>query len=104
MFLWQDPGAAGKADLEHYKRSVLNGFTVRNEVARENKITYAGPWSSQAEAGNVKVVRGAWNEPFFSEAEGFPDASHDDQIDGCSGAYRQVTGSGLAYLRAITQW
>lgn len=104
VFLWQDPGQAGKTDVDHYKRNVLQGFTTRSEVARENKITYAGPWSSQAEAGNVKLVRGGWNEAFLAEAEPFPEGRHDDQIDGCSGAYGQVKDSGLAALQDMTRW
>jgi predicted phage terminase large subunit-like protein len=104
VFLWQDPGSAGKADLDHYKRNVLNGFRVRSEVAREDKTVYAGQWSSQVEAGNVKLVRGPWNEAFLFEAEAFPSKRvHDDQIDGCSGAYRTLTQSDLDYLRAMAK-
>ena len=99
------PGGDGKAMVDHYKRNVLQGFTVKSEPAREDKVEYAGPWSSQAEAENVKVVRGAWNDAFFSEAEAFPSKDvHDDQIDACSAAYRRVQSGGLASIKALSRW
>lgn len=105
IFLWQDPGGDGLAMVEHYQRRVLNGFRTTKKPSREDKVEYAGPWSSQAEAGNVKVLRGAWNEPFFNEGEAFPTKGvHDDQIDGCSGAYIATTKSGLSSLRNLAKF
>ncbi len=94
----------------HYKYKVLQGYKVKIETAREKKHEYAGHWSSQAEPtsqgerGNVKVVRGPWNEAFFSEAEAFPTKGvHDDQIDACSAAFRRVSDSNLSRLRALAR-
>ncbi len=102
IFLWQDPGGDGKAAIEHWRARVLNGFVTTKEVAKENKEEYAQAWSSQAEAGNVKIVKGAWNDPFTSEAEAFPRPSaKKDQIDACSGAYIATTDSDLAFLRGM---
>jgi phage terminase large subunit-like protein len=56
-----------------------------------DKVTRAGPASSQAEVGNIKVVRGAWNEAFFSELENFPsERGHDDQVDALAGAVNDI--------------
>ena len=46
--------------------------------------------SAQAEAGNVKVVRGPWNEMWFDCLEGFPDATHDDLVDATSRAFNEL--------------
>ena len=45
-----------------------------------------GPFSSQCRAGNVKILRGSWNEELFRVLEGFPDLAHDDEVDACSDA------------------
>lgn len=97
---WQDPGAAGKADAQHFVR-LLNGYTVKTERAAKDKVTYAGPVSSQAEAGNIKVVRGLWNEAFFRIVEGFPDGAHDDDVDALSLAHMLCSNTNLERLRRL---
>src|SRR5262249_4342657 len=51
-----------------------------------DKLTRFGPFSSQCRAGNVKVLRGPWNEDLFRVLVGFPELAHDDEVDACSGA------------------
>jgi phage terminase large subunit-like protein len=36
--------------------------------------------------GNLKILRGLWNEDLCRVLEGFPDLAHDDEVDACSGA------------------
>ncbi len=101
IMIWQDPGAAGKVDVRHTK-SVLIGYRVESEVAREDKITYAGPVSTQVEAGNVDVLRGPWNDEFFAELEGFPDGKFKDIVDALSRAFLGLHKAGvLAYQTAM---
>ena len=85
--LSQDPGQAGKAQVLHLVRS-LAGYYVQHAGETGDKVTRAGPASSQAEAGNIKVVRGQWNDQFFLELENFPEGAHDDQVDALAGAIR----------------
>ncbi|MDP3955027.1 MAG: terminase family protein, partial [bacterium] len=61
IWIPQDPGSGGKEAAEILLRE-LAGFTIRAETVTGNKITRAGPFASQAEAENVKLVRGEWNE------------------------------------------
>jgi predicted phage terminase large subunit-like protein len=77
---WQDPGAAGKADVERY-RMMLAGHIVKVVRAAHDKVTYAKATSSQAEGGNVKLLRGPWNDAYLAEHEAFPDGKHDDIVD-----------------------
>ena len=46
--------------------------------------------SAQAEAGNVKLVRGAWNKAFIEEAAFFPNSDFKDQIDAASRAFHRL--------------
>ena len=87
----QDPGQAGKGQAAYFVRQ-LAGFRVATARESGDKVTRFGPFSSQAQAGNVKVLRGAWNSVFFDALEGFPEASHDDDADACSGGFSMLTG------------
>jgi len=50
--------------------------------------------SAQAEAGNLKIVRGLWNGEFLRVLENFPAGTHDDEVDGLFGAYETIGGRG----------
>jgi len=82
----QDPGQAGKAQAAYYVKA-LAGYTVRTAVETGSKEVRAEPVAAQAEAGNVKLVKGHWNKDFIDEAAFFPFGAHDDQVDGMSGAF-----------------
>ena len=90
--LEQDPGQAGKAEVQVHVRN-LAGFNVAVNTVREAKGTRVKPLSAQAEAGNVKLARGAWNEPFIREGENFDgtDKCVSDQVDAASGAFHLLT-------------
>jgi phage terminase large subunit-like protein len=66
----QDPGAAGKADAET-KVKLLKGYSVVVKPISGDKATRARPASAQSEAGNVKLLRGPWNEQFLNEVCAF---------------------------------
>jgi len=101
--IFQDPGSAGVYEKESTIR-MLAGFNVEVEKVIRDKITSAKPLSAQSEAGNVRVLRGKWNESFFSEAENFPDVDHDDQIDAASGAFNLLNfGSVGEFTEAYEQ-
>lgn len=86
----QDPGQAGKVQARDYV-SLLAGHTVHTKPVTGSKTVRAGPASSQAEAGNIDVVRAPWNEAFFAELEGFPVGGHDDIVDALSDAIDELT-------------
>ncbi|RFF46187.1 terminase [Xanthomonas campestris] len=89
----QDPGAAGKSNAAHQIK-LLAGWDVRAALESGSKVVRADPVSAQAEAGNIKLVRAAWNEAFLEEVSVFPNGAHDDQVDALSGAFAElVTGS-----------
>jgi predicted phage terminase large subunit-like protein len=89
IVLEQDPGQAGVAEAAYYVRA-LAGYRVKAQPVTKDKETRARPVSAQAEAGNIKLVRGPWNEAFLRELENFPEGAHDDQVDALSGAFNSL--------------
>ena len=86
IFLKQDPGQAGKAQFEDLV-AYLDGFMVQGNVVTGDKVTNFGPFSAQAEAGNVQILRG-FNEECLNALEAFPDPkAHDDDADALSAAH-----------------
>lgn len=92
----QEPGSAGKAVASHLTRRVLKGFNAKGVRSTGSKVERAKTFSAAAEAGNVCVVEGPWNEAFFSEVDGFPDVGHDDQVDAVSGAFNELNAGGYS--------
>lgn len=86
----QEPGSGGKESAEATVL-LLAGFDVHTETATGDKVTRARPFSAQAEAGNVRLVRGPWNKAYLDELEAFPHGTYKDQVDGSSGACNKVT-------------
>jgi predicted phage terminase large subunit-like protein len=85
----QDPGAAGKSDAET-KVKLLAGYSVKVMPITGDKATRARPASAQAEAGNVKLIRAPWNEPFLDELCSFPNGQFDDQVDAFADALNEL--------------
>lgn len=86
----QDPGQAGKAQ-KAYLAGKLAGFVVRFSPETGSKELRAEPFAAQAQAGNVMLVRGTWNEPFLDELEAFPRGRLKDRVDGASRAFSALT-------------
>jgi len=87
----QDPGQAGKAQVATLTK-MLAGYNVRSSTVTGDKVTRFSPFSAQAEAGNVKIIRGAWNERWLSELENFPpDKGHDDDADSTAQAFNAIS-------------
>ena len=82
----QDPGQAGKAQVKYLSR-LLAGYNIRSSTETGDKETRALPFSAQAEAGNVKLVRGLWNETYLDELTIFPFSDYKDQVDASSRAF-----------------
>jgi predicted phage terminase large subunit-like protein len=90
----QDPGSAGLDSAQATNRMLLKeGFgTIRFETVSGTKEVRAGPWSSALEGGQVRLVRGGWNQDFIEEHVGFPKATFDDQVDFASWGYGKLMG------------
>jgi predicted phage terminase large subunit-like protein len=98
----QDPGAAGKSQAQAWVK-MLAGYSVTTSVETGDKVTRFSPFSAQAEHGNVKVLRGDWNDDWFAALENFPpETGHDDEADATSRAFNAflspVAGGALLEL------
>lgn len=104
IWIEQEPGSGGK---ESAQISIVDlaGWNVRAEPVTGDKLTRAQPFAAQAEARNVKVVRGPWNEAWLSEHHRFTgkEGGVDDQVDASSGAFNKLTigGGGVSVGRVI---
>jgi len=100
----RDPGSAGKMESNYYVR-LLAGYEVKEYSATKDKQTRAKPFSSQAEARNVFLVRGPWNDAYLDELEIFPQGAHDDQVDASSGAFNDLCEGGTGtFTEAMSQF
>jgi len=104
VIIEQDPGQAGEVEVQYYIKKVLFGYIVKLIRPTTDKITRARLASSQAEAGNIKIVRGAWNEDLFNELENFPDGAHDDQVDALSANVNAFVEGGTIDYKALTEY
>jgi len=99
----QEGGSGGKESAEltikmlaqyPVHRDVVSGKRHRSaggeKLPGEAKIVRAGPWCAQAEAGNIKLVHGPWNEDFLAEVCAFPEYAFMDQVDATSGAFNKL--------------
>jgi predicted phage terminase large subunit-like protein len=95
VIVWQEqePGSGGADSAQATVRN-LAGFSIRTHRPTGSKQVRAEPFSAQAEAGNVKVLRAAWNMAYFDELCAFPNGTNDDQVDGSSGAFNRIGEQG----------
>lgn len=84
----QDPGQAGKDQARNLAAN-LHGFNVRYSPESGDKVVRADPISAQVEAGNVKLVKAAWNNDFLDEVTYFPNGRK-DRVDALGRAYRRA--------------
>lgn len=87
-YVEQPPGLAKESTDEVIR--LLAGFSVFADRVSKDKVERAEPFKAQAEAGNVRMVRAAWNTAYIQELAAFPTASHDDQVDATSGAFNML--------------
>jgi predicted phage terminase large subunit-like protein len=93
IHLPQDPGQAGKDQGQQFIR-FLAGFNVKVEPVTGSKETRADPFAAQWNAGNVKLLQGAWNKPYIEEYRQFPRGKFSDQVDSGSDAFTELALGG----------
>lgn len=90
IYMEQEPGSGGVNTIDRYRR-LLAGFQFHGIKTTGSKELRANVASSQAEGGNIKIVRAYWNDRFLNELSAFPMVGvHDDQVDAFSGAMEQL--------------
>lgn len=85
----QDPGQAGK-DQKRHLAALLIGYNCHFSPESGSKALRAQSLASQAEAGNVAIVFGDWNDAFVKEACDFPRGQYLDQVDAASRMFSRL--------------
>ena len=91
----KEGGSAGKAVTDQRGR-MLVGFDYVPIQVTGSKIIRASPFRSQAQQGNVKLLRGPWNAAYLNELAIFPNGDNDDQVDGSTAAFNEMTKTRVA--------
>lgn len=88
--LEQEPGSSGK-DVAGLSVKMLAGYDVKAAPASGDKFERAGPFGAQAEAGNVCLIEGPWNDEYLAALHAAePKAKFLDVMDASSGAYNDL--------------
>jgi predicted phage terminase large subunit-like protein len=97
----QEGGSGGKESAEATVRR-LAGYAATAYPSTGSKVERANPFAAQCQAGNVKLVRGPWNEAYLKELHAFPTKGvPDDQVDASSLAFGRLTASDRPNVRVI---
>ena len=88
----EEPGSAGKIVTDHYARHVLQGYDFRGIRSSGPKPERARPLAAAISNGLVSLRSEApWVQDLVNEMRSFPLGTHDDQVDGMSGAVTALT-------------
>lgn len=85
----QDPGQAGVAQKQNISKK-LQGRRFEFSPETGDKRTRASPLAAQVNVGNVKMLRGDWNNDMLHEMRMFPNGNNDDYVDSASRAYNRA--------------
>ena len=87
---WErEPGASGKRD-SYTLMNLLDGFDAIGVIPDASKLVRAKPFAAAAYRGDVKLVRGEWNDRYLGWLQAFPAGAVKDPIDASSGAYNYL--------------
>lgn len=93
---WEiEPGSAGKRESVRLTR-LLAGLDALGRESRGDKLTRAKGLAAQAQVGNAKLLRGAWNEMWLSHMHNQPNWPHDDILDASSGGFNDLATYGAS--------
>jgi phage terminase large subunit-like protein len=96
----QEPGSGGKESAESTTRN-LAGFIVHAERVTGAKTVRARPYAAQQQAGNIKLLEGAWNKAFIDEHTNFGPLADEgklvcDQVDAAGLSFTKLTSGPTA--------
>ena len=90
IFFEREGGSSGLDSVSATAR-LFDGFPISAHLPTGSKETRAEPFAAQCEAGNVALLRGAWNHAYVEELCQFPMGAYADQVDASSGAYNRLS-------------
>lgn len=100
VWIEQEPGSTGR-DSVAVLIKLLSGYSVYADKVTGDKEFRAEPLEAQAQAGNVKLIRGDWNDAYLDELCDFPVGKYKDQVDASSGAFNKLALTGQSHRPAV---
>ena len=94
----QEPGSSGKDAMDAIIR-FLAGFSVHPDRPSGDKDTRLEPFAAQAEAGNVRLIRGSWNGEYIEELCSVPVGRTRDMADATAGIFNMLCGKRVTVSR-----
>ena len=98
---WEQEGGAAGVRESLRLTQMLAPHDALGVPPQGDKVTRAKGLAAQAEAGNVKLLRGDWTETWLAHMHSQPEALHDDIMDSASGAFNFLANqlqAGLFWL------
>lgn len=92
------PGSAGIREDEELTK-LLHGHSRGGVRPTGDKYVRSKPLAVEAQARNVRIARGAWNEEFLTHMHHQPDLAHDDIHDAAAGAFNVIATAGGVWVR-----
>lgn len=89
-YVEQEPGSGGKESAENTIKN-LAGYSIQADRPTGDKDTRLEPFAAQAEAMNVRLLRGDWNYDYIEELVTVPNGVFRDQSDASAGAFNKLT-------------
>lgn len=87
----QEPGSGGKESADATVKN-LAGYRIKKDRPTGDKNARLGPYSDQADGGNVVLVKAWWNKEYITEITAIPFGKFRDLGDASSGAFNLLTG------------
>ena len=84
---WEIEPAASGVKENRRLTGMMAGHDARGVRPGGDKLTRSRALAAQAEVGNVKLLRGPWNEEFLRHMHAIPDGDHDDIHDAAALAF-----------------
>jgi predicted phage terminase large subunit-like protein len=102
IYVEQEPGSGGKESAENTIRN-LAGFSIYADRPSGDKDTRLDPFAAQAEANNVVMVRGIWNQDYVEEMVTIPNGTYRDQGDATAGAFNMLNSTQPRKYQKVVQ-
>lgn len=102
---WELEGGSSGLKVEAYLSQRLTGWDADGVKPFGDKLTRAKPFATEAKRGNVKIVRGDWNQQFLKYLHLFDGSTGKDKVndfaDAASGAYHFLAEGDTNWLTRI---
>lgn len=99
----REGSGSGKA-VTKARSILLQGWDYGVSPETESKIARANPFLAQCRAGNVRMVRGEWNEAYLNRVCAFPFGRYDDPVDATSNAANELLGAAVSRKKGRLTW